>query len=164
MKPAWDKLMAEYKDSKDVLIGDADCTAEGKSLCEEIGVQGYPTIKFGDPSALEDYQGGRDFDSLKKHAEEKLKPSCSPSNLQLCDEVKKAEITKLQAMSTGDLDTAITTKEKEIADAETNFKAEVEKLQTKYKSLQTEKEDAVKAVKDSGLGLMKAVKAAADKK
>jgi len=143
MKPAWDKLMAEYKDSKDVLIGDADCTAEGKSLCEEIGVQGYPTIKFGDPSALEDYQGGRDFDSLKKHADTKLKPSCSPSNLQLCDEDKKAEITKLQDMSTGDLDTAITTKEKEIADAETSFKAEVEKLQTKYKSLQTEKEDAV---------------------
>lgn len=50
----------------------------------------------------------------------------------------------------------------------TNFvvsaQAEVEKLQTKYKSLQTEKEDAVKAVKDSGLGLMKAVKAAAAKK
>jgi len=43
MKPAWDKLMAEYKDSKDVLIGDADCTADAKSLCEEIGVQGYPT-------------------------------------------------------------------------------------------------------------------------
>jgi len=30
--------------------------------------------------------------------------------------------------------------------------------------MQTEKEDAVKAVKDSGLGLMKAVKAAASKK
>jgi len=164
MKPAWDKLMAEYKDSKDVLIGDADCTADAKSLCEEIGVQGYPTIKFGDPSALEDYQGGRDFDSLKKHADTKLKPSCSPSNLALCDDAKKAEITKLQEMSAGDLDTAITTKEKEITEAETNFKAEVEKLQANYKKLQTDKEDAVKAVKDSGLGLMKAVKAAASKK
>lgn len=35
--------MAEFKDSKEVLIGDADCTAGGKSLCEEVGVQGYPT-------------------------------------------------------------------------------------------------------------------------
>ena len=43
MKPAWDKLMAEYKDSKEVLIGDCDCTGDCKSLCEEIGVQGYPT-------------------------------------------------------------------------------------------------------------------------
>ena len=30
--------------------------------------------------------------SLKKHAETKLKPSCSPSNLHLCDDTKKAEV------------------------------------------------------------------------
>ena len=30
--------------------------------------------------------------SLKKHADTKLKPSCSPSNLQLCDATKKAEV------------------------------------------------------------------------
>ena len=44
------------------------------------------------------------------------------------------------------------------------LQSEVEKLQAKYKSLQEEKETAIKAVKDSGLGLMKAVKAAAKKK
>jgi hypothetical protein len=43
MKPAWDKLMTEFKDHKEVLVGDCDCTADGKSLCEEVGVQGYPT-------------------------------------------------------------------------------------------------------------------------
>jgi len=164
MKPAWDKLMKEYKDSKDVLIGDCDCTADGKGLCEEVGVQGYPTIKFGDPSALEDYQGGRDFDSLKKHAETKLKPSCSPSNLHLCDDAKKAEIEKLQKMSASDLEAEISTKEKEISAAESNFKSEVEKLQAKYKALQEEKEETIKKVKESGLGLMKAVKAANKKK
>jgi len=164
MKPAWDKLMKEYKDSKDVLIGDCDCTADGKGLCEEVGVQGYPTIKFGDPSALEDYQGGRDFDSLKKHAETKLKPSCSPSNLDLCDDAKKAEIEKLQKMSASDLEAEISTKEKEISAAESNFKSEVEKLQAKYKALQEEKEETIKKVKESGLGLMKAVKAANKKK
>jgi len=164
MKPAWDKLMAEFKDSKEVLIGDADCTAGGKSLCEEVGVQGYPTIKYGDPSALEDYQGGRDFDSLKKHAETKLKPSCSPSNLHLCDDAKKAEIEKLQKMSASDLDAEISTKEKEITTAESNFKSEVEKLQAAYKKLQEDKEEAIKKVKDSGLALMKAVKAANKKK
>ena len=164
MKPAWDKLMAEFKDSKEVLIGDADCTAGGKALCEEVGVQGYPTIKYGDPSALEDYQGGRDFDSLKKHADTKLKPSCSPSNLHLCDDAKKAEIEKLQAMSAGDLDKSIAEKEKEISAAEATFKSEVEKLQASYKKLQEDKENSIKAVKDSGLGLMKAVKAANKKK
>merc|ERR1712110_328777 len=118
--------MTEFKDHKEVLVGDADCTADGKSLCEEVGVQGYPTIKFGDPSELEDYQGGRDLDSLKKHAETKLKPSCSPTNLHLCDDAKKAEIEKLQAMSASDLDAEISTKEKEISSAESNFKSEVE--------------------------------------
>jgi len=164
MKPAWDKLMKEFDGHKEVLVGDCDCTADGKSLCEEVGVQGYPTIKYGDPTALEDYQGGRDFDSLKKHADTKLKPSCSPSNLHLCDDAKKAEIEKLQAMSAGDLDKAIADKEKEISSAESTFKSEVEKLQAAYKKLQEDKEESIKKVKDSGLGLMKAVKAANKKK
>ena len=58
-------------------------------------VQGFPTIKYGDPSALEDYQGGRDYDSLKKFADG-LKPTCSPANIDLCDEEQTAEIKKLQ--------------------------------------------------------------------
>ena len=32
------------------------------------------------------------MNSLKKHADTKLKPSCSPSNLHLCDDAKKAEV------------------------------------------------------------------------
>ena len=42
--------------------------------------------------------------------------------------------------------------------------SEVEKLQAKYKALQEEKEETIKKVKESGLGLMKAVKAANKKK
>merc|ERR1712205_49175 len=97
--------------------------------------------------------------SLKKHAETKLKPSCSPTNLHLCDDAKKAEIEKLQAMSAADLEKEISGKE-----AEKTFKSEVEKLQAAYKKLQQTKEDTIKNVKDSGLGLMKAVKAANKKK
>ena len=36
--------------------------------------------------------------SLKKHAETKLKPSCSPSNLHLCDDAKKAEVLVLKSV------------------------------------------------------------------
>ena len=39
------------------LVADVDCTTEGKPLCEENGVQGFPTIKWGSPDALEDYEG-----------------------------------------------------------------------------------------------------------
>merc|ERR1712190_542968 len=95
--------MGKYAGHATALVGDVDCTAEGKPLCEEHGVQGFPTIKWGDPSALEDYEGGRDYDDLEKFAEENLKPLCSPKNLHLCDEEKKKQISALQAMSEDEL-------------------------------------------------------------
>jgi len=163
MKPAWDKLMKEYEGHATALVADVDCTGAGKPLCDSNGVRGFPTIKHGDPTNMEDYKGGRDFDSLKKFADENLKPICSPSNIDLCDAEQKAEIEKLQAMSADDLDKAIAGKEKEQQDAESTFKNEVEKLQKKYEQLQKDKEAALEAVKSSGLGLMKSVKAAAKK-
>merc|ERR1719231_1471116 len=87
------------------------------------------------------------------------KPLCDPANLDLCDDDKKAEIEKYMAMSADDLKAAIAEKDKELEEAESTFKSEVEKLQKKYEQLSTEKDDAIKAVKDSGLGLMKSVKA-----
>jgi len=159
MKPAWDKLVKEYADSATAGVYDVDCTAEGKPLCDSNGVRGFPTIKWGDPNSLEKYEGGRDFDSLKEFAAENLKPVCSPANIDLCDADKKKEIETFQAMSADELKAAIKEKEGEQEDAEKTFKKEVEKLQKKYEQLQADKEAAIKAVKASGLGLMKAVKA-----
>merc|ERR1719210_1051653 len=99
MKPAWDKLMKEYEGSSDILIADVDCTADGEDLCEEVGVEGFPTIKYGDPNNLEAYEGGRDLDALQKFAKENLGPTCGPANLDLCDEEKKKKIAELMAMS-----------------------------------------------------------------
>merc|ERR1712098_963587 len=152
----------EFDGHATILIADVDCTAAGKDLCNEIGVRGYPTIKHGDPSGLEDYKGGRDFSALKKFAEG-LKPSCSPANIDLCDAEQAAKIQELQALSASDLDAKIKEKEAEQADAEKTFSDEVDKLQKKYEQLSNEKEEAVDAVKESGLGLMKAVKAQAAK-
>ena len=59
MKPDWDKLMEEFKDSETQLIADADCTADGKPICDANGVKGFPTLKYGDPNDLQDYQGAR---------------------------------------------------------------------------------------------------------
>jgi len=164
MKPDWDKLMDAFADSSSALIADVDCTAEGKPLCDANGVRGYPTIKWGDPSALEDYKGGRDYASMQKFAEENLKPMCSPSNIDLCDDDKKAEIEKFSSMSAEDLDSSIKEKEAEMEKAEEDFKTAVSELQEKYQQLMTTKEGKLEAIKDSGLGLMKAVKAAGGKK
>lgn len=164
MKPDWDKLMDAFADSKTQLVGDVDCTKDGEPLCEEHGVQGFPTIKWGDPSALEDYQGGRDYKSLKKFADKNLKPLCSPSNIDLCDDDKKEQIKKFQDMGEEKLAEAIEAEEDKIADAEKEFKDGVQKLQEQYKKMMADKEDAVAAVKEAGLGLMKAVKVSMGKK
>jgi hypothetical protein len=159
MKPAWDKLMAEFKDSTTALVGDVDCTSGGESLCSEVGVQGYPTIKYGDPNNLEDYQGGRDFDSLKKFAEEKLGPTCGPANMDLCDADKKVEIEKFLQMSAADLEAAIKEKTEAMEKVETDFKSFVEGLQKQYSDANEKKDKDVEEIKNSGLGIMKAVAA-----
>merc|ERR1719198_512137 len=103
--------MGEYKDSPSVLIADVDCTADGKALCNEVGVRGYPTIKYGDPSDLQDYKGGRSFNDLKKFAEENLGPTCSPGNLDLCDAEKKAQIEEFMKIPKADLEAKVKEKE-----------------------------------------------------
>merc|ERR1711988_635862 len=123
------------------------------------GVQGFPSLKWGDVSALEDYEGGRDLEALEKFADENLKPRCSPANVDLCDEEKKAHIEELQQMSAADLDAAIEEKSGEIKSAEALFEAELEKLQKKYEEISQQKKDSIQAVKDSGLSLMKSVSA-----
>jgi len=159
MKPAWDKLMEEFKDSKTALVADVDCTASGKELCSDVGVRGYPTIKYGDPNNLEDHKGGRDFDSLKKFAEENLGPTCGPANLDLCDDEKKALIEKLSKMSDSDLLSAIKEQTDAAEKVETDFKTFVDGLQKQYTEANEKKDKDVEEIKNSGLGLMKAVSA-----
>lgn len=157
MKPAWDELMEEYEGSATALVADVDCTAAGEELCQTVGVQGYPTIKWGDPSSLEDYEGGRDLEELKTFAAENLKPMCSPQNIDLCDDDKKKLINDLMAMSAAELQTSIDSKEAEFKEAEDTFEAEVKKLQETYEQLEKDKSDKQAAIKASGLSLMKAV-------
>ena len=163
MKPDWDKLMKKFKKHKTTLVADVDCTAKGEPLCSTHGVQGYPTIKYGDPAGLEDYQGGRDYAALEKFANE-LKPSCSPTNYDLCDDDQKKKIDELKALSAEDLDKKIKAEEKKIEDAESTFKSDVEKLQKQYQELSDSKDKAIADVKAAGLGLMKSVKAAPKEK
>jgi len=182
MKADWEKLMDEFKESATALVGDVDCTADGQSLCQEVGVQGYPTIKYGDPSDLQDYQGGRSFEDLKAFASANLGPQCGPKYLDLCDDAKKAEIEKFSAMSAGELDAVIQEGTTKLETLESDFKAFVEtlndqvkaagdkrdeimpKLRAEYKTESDKKDAAVAEVKASGLGLAKAVKAFAASK
>jgi len=163
MKPAWDALMGEYKDSQTILVADVDCTAGGKSLCDEVGVRGYPTIKYGDPNDLQDYKGGRSESDLKKFTSG-LGPSCGPAALDLCDEDKKKQIGEFTALGAEKREASIKEKEKEIEKLESDFKEFVDGLQKQYTEASEKKEKDAEAIKNSGLGLLKSVHAHEKKK
>lgn len=156
MKPAWDALMEEYDGHDSILVGDVDCTAEGKSICGSVGVKGYPTIKHGDISSLEDYKGGRDTDSLKAFAST-LKPSCSPANIDLCEDEDRAKIEELIELSNKELKAKISDGDAQLKEAEDHFSDEVGKLQDKYQLLSTEKDEKIAEIEGAGLKMWKAV-------
>jgi len=160
MKPDWDKLMLEFKDSTTSLIADVDCTAAtGKPLCDSHGVRGFPTIKYGDPNNLEKYEGGRSFSALKDFAEKNLGPQCGPAHMELCDDSKKAMIEGFMKMSDADLAAAVKEKEDVIDKAEKDFTSLVDGLNKEYKEKSDAKDATIVEVKNSGLGLMKSVRA-----
>jgi len=167
MKPDWDKLMKSYAGSKTTLIADVDCTAGGKSLCEKQGVSGYPTIKWGEPTALKPYEGGRTGKDLEKFAAANLGPTCGPDNLDLCDETDKKFIAKFKKWDIDELELSIEEKDTKINKIEAAGKkvvdgltAQVTSLNSKIEKENKKKDDGIEKVKkESGYGYMKAVKA-----
>merc|ERR1711933_156485 len=108
-------------ESSTIGIYDVDCTAGGKSLCDGVGVRGYPTIKYGDPDDLQDYKGGRTYADLKKFAEG-LGPSCSPANLDLCDDAAKKQLEEFKALGAEKREAMIKEKEATIEKLVADFK------------------------------------------
>lgn len=157
MKPDWDKLTAEYKDHASILIADVDCTTAGKDLCETHGVQGFPTIKYGDPNNLEDYEGGRSLKDLQAFAKANLGPRCGPANPDLCDEENKAKLDSLMKMPADDLAKEIKAKDAEMKAADEELETLLKSLQDQYEKAQEANKETKEAIKKAGLGLMKSV-------
>jgi protein disulfide-isomerase A6 len=108
MKPAWDQLASEFESSS-VLVGDVDCTEE-KELCSTFDVKGYPTIKYfkdGDRTG-EAYNGGRDFDALKKFTQDDLEVQCDVKDPSQCDEKEMKFITSMKAKGADDITKQLT--------------------------------------------------------
>jgi len=95
MKPAWDRLAQTFSTSKDVVIADVDCTVH-KQLCGRMGVRGYPTIKYYLDGVSRDYNGQRDFESLKKHVVDKLGPPPPPCEVGLAKRKKTCSARELK--------------------------------------------------------------------
>jgi protein disulfide-isomerase A6 len=158
MKPDWDSLGAEFKDSKTVVIGDVDCTADGKSLCEKYGVRGYPTIKYFNPpdEEGEDYKGGRTLADLKKFAESELGPGCSVDAMENCSDAQKAELETYIAMPAADREAQLTALKTELSEAEKKHEALLKELQSTYKSSM----EGVEKLKEASAPKIKLLKAA----
>jgi hypothetical protein len=159
MKPAWDELMTEWENSPIAVVADVDCTAAGEKLCNDVGVRGYPTIKYGDPNDLQDYNGGRDLDSLKKFASENLGPVCSPANIDACAADTQAQMKKFVKFDIDELDEQITELEKKVKAEEAKYEQKEQDAQKMLKKAKVAKDKAIKKIKDSGLASMKTIKA-----
>lgn len=97
MKQAWEDLGTQFEASSSVLIADVDCTIE-TDIASEYGVSGYPTIKYFTPETGEkgeDYNGGRDLDSLKTFVEDKLERKCDVKAPEGCSEKETKFIAKM---------------------------------------------------------------------
>jgi len=158
MKPDWDALGTEFKDSPKVVIADVDCTAAGKPLCDKFGVRGYPTIKYFNPpdEEGEDYKGGRDLASLKKFASTELGPGCSVDAMENCDDKQKAELEKYIAMPAEERASKLEELKKTMSEADDAHQALLKELQATFK----ESQEKLEKLKEDSAPQIKLLKAA----
>lgn len=138
MKPAWDRLGADYKESASVMIVDVDCTAEGSGTCQKVGVQGYPTIKYypaGDKKG-KDYQGGRDYDSLKSFVVKTLdKPVCDAATKKGCAKNEIEFLKKMDGKSKAELKNELKEKQAEFDTIKKEIKTVTKEFNTKTQAM-----------------------------
>lgn len=160
MKPDWDKLAEEFKDSPIVHVYDVDCTAGGKALCNSAGVRGYPTIKYwqADSDEAEDYKGGRTFDALKTFTDTTFKPGCNIDTLENCNDDQKKIVAELKGKDAGvigkrlkEVNENLTTKQKELRDHERASTVKTGELNTQIKDIQKSVSMVKKIAKAGGV-------------
>jgi len=150
MKPAWDQLMDEWKDSGTSLVADVDCTVQ-EQLCADNNVEGYPTIKWGKVDALQDYDGGRAIEDLRTFSKENLGPKCGPKSLDECDDTTKKQITEATALADADLEAKIKEQEGALDKVKATFEEELSKLDKKKKELEKARDEKSDTILKGGL-------------
>ena len=133
MKPDWDTLASEFASDSKVVIADVDCTGAGEPLCERFGVEGYPTLKSFSPPDTEgeDYEGGRDYDELKAHAES-LGPGCSAVTKDNCSAEQLAELEALMKTPAAELEAELQSLKSQVETATTTHDELLKSLQAQY--------------------------------
>jgi len=117
--PDMEKLAADYKNSRSVLVTSVDCAGAGQALCGKHGVSGYPTIKSfqfkAGKTAGSDYNGARDYNGIKKYIDANLAgPECSLEDKEGCEPAERKVLEESEAMSVGDRRAKIQGMEEEV--------------------------------------------------
>lgn len=158
MKPDWDKVMKKYRGHEHVLVADVDCTLSvSKPLCDRIGIKGYPTIKYGNPDDLQDYEGERTAKGMYRFAKENLGPQCGPAHVDLCSSAQKKRVNKYLAMEETELDGAIAEKTMKELEAENKLKDIKQRVDRETQEAKDKHKAWKKELKAAGYALMKSV-------
>lgn len=142
MEPDWDKLKKDYADTPNVVLGYCDCTANCKGKCGEHDVKGFPTIKVQIDGRIEDYNGGRDYSSMKREIEKRMnpRPACSLESKDACKPEDLKILEESEQMTKAERAAKIKSVDQEIKDSKKQIK-ELEKNVIKL----TESLDLIKA-------------------
>lgn len=135
MAPAWEQLAKDWNGHDVGLVAEVDCTV-APGLCQDFEVQGYPTLYFGDPSAPELYDGGREYDALAEFAKENIgKRICSVYSTDACTDEEKLVIAQFESRSLADLGSTLEEIEELAETEEKAFDELVEKMQEEYENV-----------------------------
>jgi hypothetical protein len=150
MAPAWEKLAEDWKDHKVGLVAEIDCDSEeGRGLCEEYDVQGFPTLMYGDPHSPEQYEGGREYEELAEFAKEHIsKPVCSVRNLDFCSDDHKNIIKSLKEKSIEELQKIESDVAEAVQTAQEKYDAGLEDLNARYEAIVSEFNTQVDKVRE----------------
>mmetsp|Transcript_28955 Transcript_28955/g.46469 ORF Transcript_28955/g.46469 Transcript_28955/m.46469 type:complete len:295 (-) Transcript_28955:176-1060(-) len=142
MAPDWEKLGKLFADTPNVVIGMCDCAGAAQASCGEHGVKGYPSLKIWKDGKMSDFNGGRDFASMKREVETKLnpRPACSLTSKDACKKEDLAILEESEKMTKAERVAKIKAVQQEIEDS----RKQAKELEKKAKEL-AESLDLIKA-------------------
>ena len=161
-------MAKEWDGHEYVLVAEVNCNdveeGGGRELCHDVGVTGYPTLKYGDPTNdyenLDDYEGGRRFEDMHTFTKENLKAPCSPKNPEQCSDETKQLFDEYTKMPLESLDKRLTELENKLNVSKDEFIDHVAKMKETYNTMNEEKNTKLETIKKSGLSFLKSIQKA----
>lgn len=156
-------MAQEWIDHKQGLVGQVDCTEEHE-FCQEMNVEGLPTLLYGEPSGqgvfLQEYRDDKDYQAISQFANDTLPTTvCSPLSIHHCEAEVQERITEFMAMPLPQVEAWIQQKEDEIAAANKFFKTQYKQMQKEYDEQSTNHNFLSAQIKQN-IKMLQAVKAA----